>query len=270
MVLFASGISLAQSESQPRQTYQPLEDQGSVSGAVIFSGRPPAQKRISQVADKECVRLNPSARYEDVLVRHKHLQNVFVYIKSGSSLAGLTFKTPSAPAVLDQRGCRFDPHVFGIQVGQMLEIRNSDPTTHNEHEGARSNPQRNNAQAEGAPPITRQFDHPEIMIPINCRQHPWMITYLGVLSHPFFAVTDLNGYFRIAGLPPGNYTIAAWHERFGEKTIEVTVTPRAQQTLSFEFSSADDHGARSPRVTQSAPSESLDASRGSVFRIKPD
>jgi hypothetical protein len=106
------------------------------------------------------------------------------------------------------------------------------------------------------------------MIPINCRQHPWMITYLGVLPYPFFAVTDRNGYFRIGGLPPGNYTIAAWHERFGEKTIEVTVTPRAQQTLSFEFSSADDHGARSPRVTKSAPNKSLDASRGGVLRMK--
>jgi len=191
--------------------------------------------------------VNPKSRYEDMLVRQKHVQNVFVYIKSGSSLAGLTFKTPSAPVVLNQRGCRFDPHVFGIQVGQVLEIRNFDPTTHNEHEGAKSNPNRNDAQPTGALPIVRQFDHPEIMIPINCFQHPWMITYVGVLPHPFFAVTDRDGNFRISGLPPGNYTISAWHERFGEKTVEVIVRPGAQQTLNFAFSSADDHGERSPR-----------------------
>lgn len=246
-VVFLSAISPTQSRSQSGRTYQPTRSQGSVTGVISFSGRPPARKRIARGGDPSCVKANPRALTEDILAKQSHLANVFVYVKSGSALEGLTFETPSVPVVLDQRGCRYAPHVLGIRVGQILEIRNSDPTTHNEHEAPKNNPKYNQSQVMGAAPITRQFAHPEIMIPINCFQHPWMIAYLGVLTHPFFAVSDRNGRFRIEGLPPGNYTIAAWHERFGEKAIEITIDPPAQQTVSFEFRSADDRGERSPR-----------------------
>jgi plastocyanin len=161
------------------------------------------------------------------------LQNVFVYVKDG--LGDRTFPAPQTPIVLDQKGCKYMPHVFGVQVGQPVQIRNSDPTLHNVHAVPRVNAEFNFGQPAGVPEATKTFDKPEIMVPFRCDVHGWMAAYGGVVPHPFFAVTAQDGSYEIKGLPAGTYTIEAWHERFGVQTQTVTVDGTGPGTAALSF-----------------------------------
>ncbi len=161
-----------------------------------------------------------------------HLQNVYVYVKEG--LEGKAFAPPPQATVIDQVGCRYRPHVLAAMVGQKVEIRNSDNAMHNIHA-----PKFNESQTPKGPSIFKTFTEPALMMPIQCNQHPWMKVFLNVSPHPFFAVTDSAGNFSIAGLPPGTYTLAAVHERMGEKLMKITVAPRSANTADFSFSQAD-------------------------------
>ena len=233
-------LLLFQSESQTnKRPYQRTGNEGSISGTISFIGEPPEPKKIDTSADSVCARTNPNAVTEDVVIADGFVANVLVYVKEGHALDGFTFETPATPVVLDQRGCRLAPHVFGLQTHQILEVRNSDPTTHNFHATPRKNPDWNQSQPAGADPLTTKFGNPEVAIPLKNNQHPWMKAYAGVFEHPFFAVTNESGAFSIEGLPPGTYMIAAWHERFGEKTVEVVVTPGSGQYIHLSFDSMD-------------------------------
>jgi hypothetical protein len=181
------------------------------------------------------------------VVKDGKLANVFVYVKDGTAadgtkFAAYTFDTPSAPVTLDQKGCHYVPHVIGIQVNQKFRVTNSDPTQHNIHPNPKSNTQWNQTQPNGAAPIEKTFNRAEVLIPVKCDQHPWMKSYIGVLKHPFFAVTGDDGTFVIKGLPPGKYTVAAWHEKSGgagdEKTMEVTVAANGTAKADFAFGEA--------------------------------
>jgi hypothetical protein len=238
-VMSVPALPVKSSFQTAKQPYQRVGNEGSIHGTVLLFGKHPANRRIDEWADPACVSRDPGARTEWIVGRKGRLANVFVYIKTGGELDKYSFPTPTSRVVLDQQGCRFIPHVLGIQTNQSLEVRNSDPTTHNVHQTPRNNPDWNQSQPAGAAPLLVKFGHAELMVPIKCNQHPWMKAYVGVLSHPFFAVSDRNGAFQIEGLPPGTYTIAAWHEEFGEKTLDVTITPRSKQTISFSFSSKD-------------------------------
>jgi len=172
---------------------------------------------------------------EEPIVRGGKVANVFVYVKDGVTadgrkLADLTFPVPDNAVVLDQRGCSFQPHVLGVMVGQTLRILNSDPTTHNVHLTPRNNPEWNQSMASGSAPLTTRLQRPEIMVPVKDNQHPWKRARVGVLPHPFFAVTGEDGRFEIRGLPPGKYTLVAWHEGEGRgaeitRTIVVKASP---------------------------------------------
>jgi plastocyanin len=222
-----------------KQPYQRRGDEGSIRGTVFLTGRPPANPRIDQSADPACVARNPRARTEWIVGRKGRLAGVFVYIKTGAPLDEYSFAAATPRVVLDQQGCRFIPHVLGMQTSQTLEVRNSDPTTHNVHGTPKLNPEWNQSQPAGGTPLIMKFGHSELMVPIKCNQHPWMKAYVGVLSHPFFAVSDRNGAFTIEGLPPGNYTLGTWHEKFEDRTIDVTITSSSNQTVSFSFNSKD-------------------------------
>lgn len=205
---------------------------GTVAGAVTWRGPAPTRKRVDVSADPECLRVNPRLYIEEAVVKGGKLANVFLYIKDGTTADGkkldsLSFPTPSEEVIVDQRGCVFIPHVVGVMVGQVVRVTNSDPTTHNVHFMPKSNPDWNQSQAAGAAPLTHSFKYPEIMVPLRCNQHPWMKTYVGVLTHPFFAVTGEDGKFEIRGLPPGKYTLAAWHESGGGTEITRTITVTA-------------------------------------------
>jgi hypothetical protein len=208
---------------------------GSVAGKVSFQGAKPKQARIMMDQDPVCVGKHSGAVFaEDGEVNgNGTLPNVFVYVKEGAEK--YTFATPAEQVVLDQNGCMYKPHVFGIRVGQDLHIISSDPTTHNIHPQPQDNQEWNMSQPPGGAPIDRKFARAEIMIPVKCNQHPWMRAYIGVMKNPFFAVTGSDGAFTIKGLPPGDYTIGAWTATFGAQEQKVTVGAKESKTVDFTF-----------------------------------
>jgi len=161
------------------------------------------------------------------------LQNVFVYVKDG--LGDRVFPVPATPVVLDQKSCRYVPHVMGIQVGQTLDILSSDNTLHNVHAMPERNREFNQAHQLAGIKHTHVFSTKEVMIPFKCDVHKWMNAYIGVLDHPFYAVTGANGTFELKGLPPGMYTIEAWHEKLGTQTQTVTVGEKQTSDVAFTF-----------------------------------
>jgi hypothetical protein len=144
---------------------------------------------------------------------------------------------PETPIVLDQRRCQYSPRVFGLRTGQPLQIVNSDPTLHNTHGRPVANPEFNIGQPIRGLRNTLTFSMPEVMIPLESYIHRRMVAFVGVVPHPFFAVTGADGSFAIAGIPPGDYTVEAWHERFGSVTHSVTIDARQTATVSFTFGS---------------------------------
>jgi plastocyanin len=206
-----------------------------VSGKVNFTGKAPARARLIMDAEPDCKGLHtaPVLSEEVIVNANGTLANVFVYVKAG--LEGKTFEMPSGPANLDQKGCVYRPHVFGVRAGQVLSVSNSDPTTHNIHPMPRTNREWNTSQPPKGANIERTFPRPEVMIPVKCNVHPWMKSYVGVLDHPYFAVTGEDGSFTIANLPPGDYSIEAWHEKYPAQEQKVTLAAGAKQTLEFTF-----------------------------------
>jgi len=210
---------------------------GSIKGKVSFSGEAPQRRQIQMAADPKCDSLNPGGRLGEMwLVNNGALQNVFVYIKDG--LDGKTFPVPAEPVELDQTACMYEPHVAGIMVGQELIVKNGDETLHNVHAVAENSRQFNNAMPIKDMVIKKKFTAPEVMVRFKCDVHPWMSAYLGVLDHPFYAVSGADGTFEIKNVPAGTYTIEAWHEGAGTRTQQVTVTDDGSATADFTFTKA--------------------------------
>jgi plastocyanin len=206
---------------------------GAVTGKVTFMGTPPPAETISMSSDPRCV--NAGAKTETVIVSSDgSLQNVFVWVKDG--LGNLKFPVPTTPLVLDQKGCQYRPHVFGVQAGQPIEILNSDMTLHNIHAWPQTNQEFNVGQALQGMKDTHVFTTQEVMVPFRCDVHRWMNSFVGVVAHPFFAVTGADGSFQLTGLPPGTYTIEAWHEKFGTRTASVTIGAKESKDVAFTFS----------------------------------
>ena len=218
-------------------------DVGSITGSIAYNGTPPAPKKIDTSADPVCGQKNPNLSTEDTVVNNGKLANAYVYIKDGTAKDGTkigdyTWTPPSTAAVLDQNGCHYRPHVLGVMVNQKISITNSDPTQHNIHPTPKNNPEWNQTQPNGAPPLEKSFARAEILVPVKCNQHPWMKSYIGVSKHPFFAVSGEDGSFTIKGVPAGTYTVAAWHEGGStgtEKTMQVTVAANGSAKADFAF-----------------------------------
>jgi len=216
---------------------------GAIAGVISFSGAPPAPRKIDTSADPVCGQKSPNLMTDDTVVTDGKLANVFVYIKDGTAEGGkkvgdYTWAVPTSAVVLDQNGCHYKPHVLGIQVNQKLSVTNSDQTTHNIHPTPALNKEWNQTQAVGAAPIEQTFTRPETLIPVKCNQHPWMKAYIGVMKHPFYAVSAENGTFEIKNVPAGKYTVVAWKEggaKGTEKTMEVTVPANGSGKADFTF-----------------------------------
>jgi plastocyanin len=205
---------------------------GTITGIVTLKGQPPKMKSLDMTADPGCPTGPQPA--EVVVANAGKLANVFVYVKEG--LPQGNFAGPTVPVVLDQKGCRYNPHVLGIMAGQPLKITNTDTADHNIHDMPSNNPAFNESQMPTDQPITKKFPNPEMMIPVQCNQHPWMRTYINVMSHPYYAVSGPDGSFQIKNLPPGEYTIAAVHEKLGEQTMKVKVGPKETAKAAFVYS----------------------------------
>lgn len=210
---------------------------GTVAGVVRLDGDPPERERIDVSSDSYCAMRhgdNPPMSETVVTNPDGTLRNVFVYVKEGVP-EGAAFPIPDDPVVLDQRGCTYRPHVFGIMVGQPLTIHNSDPTLHNVRSLAKKNRPFNIGMPGENTEVTRTFTEAEVMVKIKCDVHPWMSSYCGVLDHPFYDVTGDSGTFELKDAPAGTYTIEAWHEEFGTQTRSVTVTPGQTTEVNFTF-----------------------------------
>jgi plastocyanin len=199
-----------------------------LSGTVSFQGAPPRRIPIDMSADAGCRGENYS---ESLVVNDGRLQNVFVYLKGGFAYA-----PPAQPVVVEQRGCRYVPHVVGVTVSQPVEYRNTDPTIHNIHGMPKDNDAWNVSQTGQSPAMTRVFHDPELMIPVKCNQHPWMHMYINVVDSPFFAVTDAQGHFELKGIPPGTYDLVFVHESMGQQVHAITLAPKQHATMDVSFS----------------------------------
>jgi Carboxypeptidase regulatory-like domain len=214
---------------------------GEISGTVKLDGTPPHMKGIDMSKDPYCVKFHqngPPVRLEDVVVGEGGgLENVVLYISEGLSAAELS-KVPSGPPPeFDQKGCMYTPHVLPMDVNQKYQVVTSDTTTHNIHplpNPMTGNIPWNESQPAGAPPIVKAWQHEEVAIPVKCNIHPWMHGYFVVVKGPY-GVTDDKGSYTIKGLPPGNYTVTAWHEQYGTQTQKVTVAAGKPATANFSF-----------------------------------
>jgi hypothetical protein len=208
---------------------------GSISGQVMFMGMAPAPEPIDMRDEPQCAEKHSSPPVrERVKVSNGGLENVFVYVKSGP-VTEMRFPTPSEAQVLDQDGCMYLPHVIGLQTGQTLTVRNSDPLMHNVNASPRENRPFNFSQPQEGMETNRTLANAEVMIPVRCDVHGWMESFIGVTSHPYHAVTADGGTFSLENLPPGEYEIEAWHERYGTQTQTVTVPASGEAEVMFHF-----------------------------------
>jgi plastocyanin len=240
LTLAALGCSKSQPSSE--QTAAPkaatisvdASTAGAITGVVSLKGQPPKMKPLDMTADPGCPTAAQPA--EVVAANVGKLANVFVYVKEG--LPQGNFAVPTDPVVLDQKGCRYSPHMLGIMAGQPLKITNTDTADHNIHDMPSKNQAFNQSQMPTDKPITKTFATPEMMIPVQCNQHPWMRAYINVMANPYFAVSAADGSYEIKNLPPGEYTIAAVHEKFGEQTMKVKVEAKGTTKAPFAYSVA--------------------------------
>jgi plastocyanin len=207
-----------------------------VSGTIAYKGPVPELKPIKMDADPGCAKKHTTPQASDLLVLGpgQTLGNVLVRVTKG--LPAQKHPAPTQAKVLDQKGCRYDPHVMGIMVGQPLKILNSDGLLHNVHALPEVNGSFNQAMPPTVTEAVKTFDKPEPPFKIKCDVHPWMGAYVAVLDHPFYDVTEKDGKFAITGLAAGSYTIEAWHEKLGTQTAAVTVAGDATATSDFTFS----------------------------------
>lgn len=211
---------------------------GVISGKVFFSGKLPPRKTIEMDQDPLCAKQHATPVVDEIIAAsgsgpEKALGNVFVYLKKG--LEDKNFEPPADPVTIEQKGCWFGPRVLGIQVGQVLKVINADPLTHNIHPLAQVNREWNQSQAPGAAAFTRRFTQPEVMIRVKCNIHIWMHAWVGVVAHPYFAVTGADGSFALRKVPPGSYTIEVWHEQLGRQAQQVTLAPAGQSESVFRY-----------------------------------
>jgi plastocyanin len=233
-----SGSGAPSSRQAPPTVARPAVEStgaGNVTGRITFAGAPYQNDPIRMNADPACLREAKGPQWQETIAvgEGSGLQNVFVYVKDG--LGNRQFPVPTTAITLDQNGCRYSPHVFGVRVGQRVQVVNSDPTLHNIHVIPHHNTKFNVSQPVKGMKYEHVFTKPEVMVPFRCDVHGWMNAYAGVVDHPYFAVTGANGAFELKALPPGQYTIEAWHEKLGTQTQTVSLGPNETKSLAISF-----------------------------------
>jgi hypothetical protein len=211
-----------------------VADAATLAGTVKFEGAAAQMPNIAMGADPYCASQHPTPQPDEEVVVGPagELANVIVYVKDVPG----NYPAPSTPAVLDQKGCHYVPHVSTVQVNQPVQIKNSDATLHNVHAMPEVNSQFNEGQPVQGMVSTKKFDKAEVKpFRIKCDVHGWMKSYMAVLPHPYHTVSQMNGTFSIANLPPGSYTLVAWHEKYGQQEQQITVGAKETKQVSFTF-----------------------------------
>jgi plastocyanin len=220
----------------PQRTATPLDlaTTGTIRGEITFTGTPPPMRELPLKNFPGCQPTGPDPVLAgDALVANGRVQNAFVYVKSG--LGERVFAVPATPVEVDQTGCVYMPRVVGAQVGQPILYKNSDPIMHNVHGTPTVAKPWNVSLANKGMTRSIQLDQAEVMVAVRCDVHPWMQSYVGIVDHPYFAVTGADGQFELKQVPAGEYTIGVWHEKFGTREAKATVTPQAVATVTVAF-----------------------------------
>jgi hypothetical protein len=209
---------------------------GVITGSITYHGAKPTRQVISMEAEEGCQKANAGKPvYEEALLVGKAggLANAFVYIQQG--LENKKFEPTQDAVVLDQRGCMFVPRVIGVRASGPLDLKNGDSVSHNVHPMPANNREWNQEQPPNAPDAPHKFARPEVMIPVKCNIHAWMHAWIGVVDHPYFAVTNGDGKFEWKNVPPGDYTIAVWHEKLGTQTQPVHLAASGSSAVNFSY-----------------------------------
>ena len=209
----------------------------SLKGTVQIKGTVPKPKKIKMNdAERHCsAKVKGEVDGEDIVANPKgFVKWAFVYVKAG--LEGKKFDVPKTPVLIQQQTCTYVPHVAGIMVGQDFMIKSGDPVLHIPHVNPKNSKEWGFSQAKPGDERVKQFPAPEVMVRLICDVHQWMEAWIGVLEHPFHAVTDAAGKFEIKGLPPGKYTIEVWHELYAPVSEEIEIGSSTPKTLAFELS----------------------------------
>lgn len=207
-----------------------------ITGTVTYDGKVPTLKPLAMDADPACASKHSSPVPNEMLVlgSGNTMGNIMVSVKSGLP-AGKTYPAPKEAFVMDQSGCQYKPHVFGLQVGQPLKVLNSDGVLHNVHALPKVNGQFNMAMPATRKEADHTFEKAEGAFQVKCDVHPWMTAHVSIFDHPYFNVTKEDGKFKIADLPAGTYEIEAVHEKLGSKVEKVTVADGETKTVDFKF-----------------------------------
>ena len=210
-------------------------ESATIKGTVRYEGDVPKFKEIRMDADPICLTHHSQPVYPQSLVlgENKAMANVFVHITQG--ILEKDYPISSEEVILDQKGCLYEPHVVGVRIGQSMKILNPDGTLHNVHAKAKVNEEFNVAMPKFRKEISKTFDKAEFMFSIKCDVHPWMLAWVAVMPHPYFAVTKTDGRYVIADLPPGEYEIEVWHERLGTQTRKVSLVEAETKEIDFTF-----------------------------------
>tara|TARA_B100000029_G_C17551800_1_gene950359 strand:- start:49 stop:801 length:753 start_codon:yes stop_codon:yes gene_type:complete len=236
-ILFTQGILFAHCDGCGADNHNNTHNQnGSLTGNVKYQGKVPSAKALKMDADPVCGSAHKAKVFSESFIvdDNLNLKNVLVWLKDVEYKGEI----PSTPAILDQKGCIYDPHVLGVVKGQTLLIKNSDATLHNIHSMADKNDQFNFAMPKVVKEKETVFNISEDPFYIKCDVHPWMKSWVLVQDHPYFAVTDEKGNFKIENIPPGTYEVIAWQEKFKmkrsiSKTIEVKASSETVQDFVF-------------------------------------
>ncbi len=206
---------------------------GTISGKVTYTGTPAKQKSIDMSKEPSCAKQHATPVTVESVVTgtNNALENVVVYVSSGAPDDG---QVPAQAVTFEQKGCQYIPHVLPMHVNQELKVVNSDQTSHNIHPLAKVNREWNKSQPPGTPPLSEKYDKAEF-ISVKCNVHPWMHGIFAVLSTNHYDLSKGEGEFKLPNLPPGKYTITAWHEDYGTQTADVTITGNETKDVNFTF-----------------------------------
>jgi plastocyanin len=208
-----------------------------ITGVITLKGTPPAERELSPIKDDAiCSTLYSSTlptTHFYVVGANGGLGDVVVLLKD---VTGKSTGATAAPAVLDQKGCVYEPTILAVQTGQKIVVKNSDPCVHNVHVTPTANPELNQVQMQGAADLTFTFDKPEPFIRFKCDVHPWMFAWVTVVDSPYYALSDKDGKFTIKNVPPGKYVLEAAHRKLGSQTADIEVKDGATtQNFTFEI-----------------------------------